>query len=276
MQLMNLLSKEQILAIEADAKGLQELRRPGYISLGLDVTSIFKLGQNTGVIIIKGNEHFGFEHIHSRHDYYSFKAYWKDGKLDYPSKFSPQSIPIQDYTELADALFNEQYIDTENNKKPEVFDLYVGSPDIPLGEGRTYKMIVYKGTKIVHTLYPTNNKYTIKKPTGFHFKKGAVSMNEQLKSCIIEIKIPYFDEVGAKRYTAIVSYNFVKKLEHLRLYIHRTNKGDLVVESDHKSFDSVPRDGMHLLNCYQVNDLKGIEQFIAVIEKDKPTWNAMP
>ena len=76
-----------------------------------------------GLILIHGDEDTGFEHIRLRHEIYSPKTYWKVGendslKLDYPSKFSPKSIPIFDYVLLADAMCRVDFINIEGNKAP--------------------------------------------------------------------------------------------------------------------------------------------------------------
>jgi len=169
-----LLTTEQINDIVAFVESCPELRHPDSVNIGLDVTTVLKMGFKTGVIIIHGNEDTGFEHIKTRHDFYG-KAFWdKKGKLTSPGKFSPRSIPILEYTKIADAMYNEAFLNVDSNKAPHLFDLYEGIPDVTEAEGRNFRMILYKNTKIVHNLFPTDKLYPIKKPAGFNFEKGRV------------------------------------------------------------------------------------------------------
>lgn len=124
-----------------------------------------------GLIFIEGNDETGFKHISERHNYYSDRIDWinfKDNNnntrerkgihgeiiknLDNPSRFSPNSIPIIDFVRIADDVFCTENYCLEKNKERELFDLYIGcSKSI---NDRKYRLITYKNTKIVHTLFP--------------------------------------------------------------------------------------------------------------------------
>ena len=91
---------EDILSNEEIEEILEESRKEKYsdsrmILFGLSKTSIFKLSRETGLILIMGNEHIGYNHIIERHSLTSRKPYWKDGKIGEPSKLPLGVAPIQ-------------------------------------------------------------------------------------------------------------------------------------------------------------------------------------
>ncbi|OMP80109.1 hypothetical protein [[Flexibacter] sp. ATCC 35208] len=272
-----LLTKAQINQIVAQANDNAELRIPGVMNLGLETSTILKMGFNTGVIIFQGNDDTGFMHIKSRHCFYSDKTYWnEEGKLNTPSKFSPKAIPIMDYTEIADAMYCESFHNLADNKSPDLFDLYVGVPAVAAAEGRKFKMVLYKDTKIVHTLYPTNAKHTSRKPSGFHFERGKIHMKGQLPKNIATVTIPYYGPNRQLRYTVTITYDFDKRLEFLQLTIHRVGKKDLKTERGPFPYEGEIPTPSQLWDAYQHAALKEIEQLIANTEKDKPTWEMIP
>jgi hypothetical protein len=270
-----LLTTGQINDIVAFAGRCPELRHPNAVNIGLEVTTILKMGFKTGVIIIHGNKDTGFEHIKARHDFYGKAFCDKKGNLTSPGKFSPRSIPIMDYTEIADAMYNEAFLNVDGNKAPDLFDLYQGIPEVAEAEGRNFRMLLYKNTKIVHNLFPTNKLYSVKKPAGFNFEKGRVFVNGADKQ-ITTVTVPYYDHQQELRYTAVVTYDFFRKQEYLKIVIHRNGKQNLTTEMGPEPSTAEKISSGELQGIYTFSELRDIEEVIAAIEKDKKEWGKMP
>lgn len=274
---MEYLSLDDILSIQNEALNSLELQNENYFAIGDDYKSILNISPKQGLILIKGNEHLGFDHINLRHAYFG-KALWKKNKeeLDYPSKFSPKSIPLFEYADVADLMFRPDFLNVKDNSNPNVLDLYVGNVSSNVVEERRFKMLLYKDTKIIHTLFPTNDKYTLKKPKGFVFRKGPVSVSENMVTVVTTIKIPYLDFHSILRYTAVITMVFPKKIQYLKITIHRDGKDDLKFEYDVVPITEEKICGGDLHSLYSFSDLSSIEKEIARIESDKSTWEMMP
>jgi hypothetical protein len=88
----------------------------------------------------------GWDHLRDRHAPYSFQNYWKENgdgvfKLDDSSKFHPQMIPIVDYVKIADGIFTEENKNMEKNKRPDLFDVFIGSYTFR-EKGERYRLVV--------------------------------------------------------------------------------------------------------------------------------------
>lgn len=173
-----------------------------------------------GLIFISGNGHTGFKHICERHNYYSDRNDWiefkdpdgniieKKGKhgnllknLDNPSKFNPYSIPIIDYLKIADEIFCDENYCPDKNKEKDLFNLYIGLSKS--SNNIKYRLLTYKHTKIVHTLFPDAKKS--KKKKIINYSRGEVVAFEMLdESSIISIELPYYDYNRIERYKIII------------------------------------------------------------------------
>ncbi|WPU91717.1 hypothetical protein SNE25_20575 [Mucilaginibacter sabulilitoris] len=278
---MRLLTQEEIANIEVRAQSMQELRKENYFAIGGTLTAIMNLSPANGLILIGGNEDTGFEHIRLRHELYSGRTYWRNDdpdlvKLDYPSKFGPTSIPVFSYVELADALYKAEFYKASSNNEPDLFDVYDGMPEIISAENRRFKLVLYKGTKIIHTLYPTNAKYTVKKPSGFALHKGGVSVQYNTMTGLVTVTIPYFDHLKVKCYSAIHSYDHVSHKLHKKILIHRTGKADLIINYRAESFEGKLDDGGFVKMQFEAANLKDLETELVRIEADKENWINQP
>jgi len=274
---MRYLTEEEIRTVEERALSVQELRNENYVSIGGSLTAIMNLSPVNGLILIGGNEDTGFEHIRLRHELYSGKTYWRNDdpesvKLAYPSKFSPNSIPIFTYVQLADALYKSEFYSSAINKAPDLFDVYDGKPEIVIAENRRFKLVLYKGTKIIHTLYPTNDKYTIKKPPGFILHKGGVSVQHNTMTGLVKVTVPYFDHHKVKCYSAIHNYDHATHKLHKKIVIHRPGKEDLKIDYAPEPFEGEIEGTGFLVMQFEGANLKDLEAEIARIEADKENW----
>lgn len=201
-----LLTKQDIEQIEEEAQD-PIYRDPSMLNMAFRCNSIYRVSDK-GVILIKGNEDTGFEHINQRHNALPQRSFWikrKDDqgnetvKLDNPSKFSMQSIPIFEYIDIADHIFSDENKRLEDNKRPDLFDVYSGEYIHRDGLTMKYRLITYKDTKIIHTLIPLKKTFTREKV--LDLCRGGSKGTHNLGIGSIEIEVPYLnhkDEVVCK------------------------------------------------------------------------------
>jgi hypothetical protein len=268
-----LLTMEEIAEIEKAAIETPALRLE-YVfgTFGGDYKTIYKISPINGLIFIKGNEETGFEHIHSRHEFWSTNHGWKttgngNDKPDDPSRFSKKSIPIIDYVLISDSIYSETNINIDNNNNPTLYDLYIGDHCDKDGLITKYKLLTYKNSKIVHTLFPVSDTNNKKIPKKFYLKRGEVSAEEIPDKNLLNIKIPYINKENKTQYSILISKHSVLKLERLFILIHNSN-GDpenmtYVCERAINNFDTVTKE----LMTYQYTDLQQLEKEILAIDK---------
>jgi len=219
----NLLTKEEIVEVLVNAKSSPELKDPNIISIGKEKTSIYKISPQKEIIFIRGNSYTGFIHINERHSFWSENYFWIKNeekiKLDNPSKFNEKSIPIVDYVKIADALYSVENLNPTKNKDPELFEMYSG---VVLDEHMKYHMLIYKGTKIIHTLFPHKKMYNKKKI--IDFKRGNPNGKLLLNSLCSIITVPYLDENDIVVYSFQIIKDFAKEIETGVLISHKLNK----------------------------------------------------
>ena len=113
-----------------------------------------------GLIHIEGNEDTGWKHISQRHGYFSDKCYFGDGAIGNPNKFTRRSVPIEDYRSIADEIYRQNQIDNKEHPDTALFVKYRGKTagyNGSNGVEMDFHLVLYKGTKIVHSLYPAKN-----------------------------------------------------------------------------------------------------------------------
>lgn len=194
-----LLTKEEIQSIEKEAEN-PIYRESKILHLGMNYFSILRVSIEKGIILIRGNEDTGLEHINLRHNEYQKRPFWKmeldkagneQIKLDNPSKFSNLSIPIFTYTEIADKVFSEENKKIEENKNPDLFDVYSSEFTHRDGSVMKYRLVTYKDSKIIHTLIPLKKTYTRDKILDLY--RGAPHGEQSLMTGNIKIEIPYLN-----------------------------------------------------------------------------------
>jgi hypothetical protein len=206
-----LLTKEEIENINCLVNNNPILKHPNAISFGSDKTSVYKVTPINGIIIIKGDNHTGFEHIDNRHNYWRNEPNWIDGKLDNPSKFSKKSLPIVDYSNISDMLYSENNLNLEKNKKTELFDLYIGEVDDEVNGKMKYRMVLYKDTKILHTLFPESKDNNRLKKNIINYHKGNTIATYKENKYIIET--PWLNETSQIIYNLVVFIDLIEKTE---------------------------------------------------------------
>ncbi len=219
-----LLSQEEIKFVLRQAKD-PFLRMPGVIGKmangnPLTIASITP----KGLIFIYGNEHTGLEHIMDRHGYFSNRADWyvsQEGKheIDNPSKFSNDSSPLPDYSAIVDEIYSHKNL--AESKRPELFEKYTGFSSRLQNTEQQYNLLVYSGTKIVHSLFPQKKQFN-KRQKIINFKKGELIVEEKMfdKRFLIA-KFPYTDVKNIIRYMVIIRLD--NKTRILKTYVQINN-----------------------------------------------------
>jgi len=224
---INLLSSDEILMVERSVLNNPVLRYPFAIGEVSNRLSILKVTSEKGLIFIWGDEETGFQHLHDRHSYWSEKSYWESSngkfKLDVPSSFSKDSIPIIDYFKISEAIFTEENFNSEKNKHPEVFDVYVGMAEDETKNLLRYRMVLYKGTKIVHTLFPEQSKQN-KKRVNINLRRGRAKGRLFMEQGKLEIEVPYYDHNENTKYSFQSYREFRKNIETGFLINHSSSR----------------------------------------------------
>lgn len=103
---------EEIFTKEELTQIIEEAKKPCYseqnlMHIGSNKLSIRGVSQNNGLILVYGNEWTGYKHIRERHCHTSRKPYWQNNRIDNPTKFNPNTAPI-DYLFIASTIFKTE------------------------------------------------------------------------------------------------------------------------------------------------------------------------
>lgn len=237
------------------------------ISFGSKRNSILRISPIKKIIFVKGDSSTGFEHINDRHNYWSDKSYWKtidsEVKLDNPSKFSRKSIPIGEYIDIADKLYDTSNLNIEKNKKPELFEMYSGSIIDSGNVTMKYHMLLYKGTRIIHTLYPHSDKHNNKKI--INYVKGEPTSEYHSKNNTFIIAIPYLNNLNTVVYSFQVIKDYENNIEKWVIVHHQLKQAVKVNELPIKERVEFEED----IRRAEYADLTKIEKIIKQLEDKK-------
>lgn len=234
-----ILSKEQIeFILNESQKPIYSLR--GIISFAVATENPFSIMKITekGLIFINGTDDTGFTHINIRHTGGRSTHFWKDFsdlngnkiekkdslgrkkyQLDNPSLFHPHSIPIFDYLLIAEQIYSISNLNNEKNKQPDLFDLYEGKATANKNNEQFYRLLLYKDTKIVHTLYPIKKTFNKQKKIIVDFARLSPRTITTLNKIEdFQVEIPYIDEYNVIRYLVIIRVDPMDNLKE-KLYI---------------------------------------------------------
>lgn len=137
------LTEEQIQEIcrQANHPSWQE---PFVHGLATSLTAVTKVSIKTGLIFIGGDESIGVKHILNRHQ--GGKKHF--GKKHYPTEFDFDIAPVT-YYELAEKIL-EHGTCVEN----EHDHVYESNLQVANSKHTTFKLVLYRDTKIVKSMYP--------------------------------------------------------------------------------------------------------------------------
>jgi hypothetical protein len=271
-----LLTAQEINQIEQFVLQNPQLADPNCFNVGNGHCGVVKVSPVTGLIIVKGNSFTGFDHIHSRHEFFSFVPYWTDvvqedgstkKQLQDQSRFRPDSVPFWDYISIADSIYKPENINVEKNTRVLDFDLYFGQHVHKDGVQELYKMLVYKNSKVIHTLYPQSNKNNQKRVSKFNFARGVVKGMQNYNENFVEITIPYLDAEHYIKYSILIRKYLGKKTEEAFVLIHNKNgEPESFVSVAERKFNDCPALGFEVM-VWQQADLRGLESYIKTIHR---------
>lgn len=196
----DLLTLNEIASVLLEAQSPEWLT-PNLIGLGQRKTSIFSVSTETGIIMVRGNDSTGMEHITQRHRF--GRQVWRQDKdkLETTSEFRYGIAPYK-YSLIAMSVYKPENLDVGKNTRPGEFDLYIGKHLHLNGDWVTYKLLTYKGTGIVHTLFP--NKTDNHRKRLLTFCQGNTGWKWNLKSGIHTYTIPYKNKAGHEVFQFII------------------------------------------------------------------------
>lgn len=224
----NIYTAAEVLEIELWLADRPDFYHPNAMSFGNNPTDVMKVSHITGLIMTMGNSETGFQHIRDRHDFHFGKSYWREStnkeggtikKLQNQTRFNPDSIPIIDYMAVADSLYKTKKL-ISGDSDTEQFDVYFGTHLYRTGVVDEYKLVLYKNSKVIHTLYPQKKTYNPKRVKNFEFVRGAVTGTHDYAKGIFEIKVPYLNAENITKYTLKVRKYQKEKIEDCIVIIH--------------------------------------------------------
>lgn len=262
------LTELEIAKIEQEVK-----TNPIFNIVGLRVFSVknpdFKdviAVSNKGLILIRGNSKTGFKHIKERHDFWSIKNYSEGNKFQAPSKFPQEVLPI-DYIKIADEIyFSENLIVKNEHIDANQFDKYIGNYHLN-GEKEEINLIVYTGTKIIHSLYPQNKKYNKKKNrTKYPYARGKVIVDVNYKNEVKEIFVPFLDHDFKEKYVLFIERFYDKESEDW--YIFNVDEDGKLISVNYFGSKKLTffEGGKYAETTFQHCDLRNIEDYLLEID----------
>lgn len=205
-----LLSTNEINLILKESES-EKYSDPFLIHLGRKKTSIIMLSRESGLILIRGNNWTGYEHIHERHSLASRKPYWNENdKLENQTKFP--IAPIE-YIKVASSIYHSENKNSQKNKQVELFDMYTGSHKDTEEIEMKYNLITYKNTGIIHTFYLAENKKPFNKRKILDLRQGWAKSSFNFISGTQTFRIPYFDKSSIERFAIVLEIIPSEKLE---------------------------------------------------------------
>jgi len=266
-----LFSPEDIAAIKEDAAENFDTYWDVRVATGnATERTIMTISKLKDLIFVTGNEHTGWEHLRDRHAPYSFRNYWMLNskgvmKLQDPSKFHPEMMPILDYVKIADAIFTEENRNTEKNKRPNLFDVYIGSYSFKQ-ECVNYRLVLYKETKIVHTLFPETSNYKTGNST--KYAKGTASTGFIFPPGYNDLRVPYLNAKELPAYSILFRKFLSEMIERVMIVVHdATGEDQEYFILGGRKMDGPEQFDHKDMEMFQYSNLEDFEKFINEIDR---------
>jgi hypothetical protein len=87
----------------------------------------------------------------------------------------------------------------EKNDRPEQFDVYIGKVKYLNLPEYEYRLVLYKNTKIIHTLFLCANRKPFNKKKVLNLRQGWSGFSQDFSTGIETHKIPYIDHNDIER-----------------------------------------------------------------------------
>jgi hypothetical protein len=231
------------------------LNNPGFLSKftkgRLDIFSITPVKK---LIFIEGDSFTGLAHINMRHRFFT-NAHSKirDDSFVRTSRFAKDKGTLMDYIHIAESLYDPSNMDVQNSK-PETFEVFKGKAD---NSGMEYRLVIYHGTRIIHTLFPIEKKKASKK-----FEKMDIVSEWYDRTTLVSV-IPYFGVDQILRYGIGVLHHTGEQLEEWKILIYENGEVAKQVELGKMQMDYNFDIGTRL---QQIN-YADVSKYEAIIEK---------
>lgn len=198
----NLLSTEEIAQVLLEAQN-PEYSDPLLLHLESKKTSIRNVYGR--LILVHGNHSTGYRHIADRHTLTSRIPYWdSEGKLDNPSRF-PLGMTSFQFVQAASQIFKEENKNELKNKRPELFDCYIGNFKYHDGPELQCTLLTYTQTGIIHSFFISNNRKPFNKKKVLDLRQGWITTaTHDLVRCIKTFEMPYFDRQNVEVFKVII------------------------------------------------------------------------
>ena len=139
--------------------------------------------------------------------------------------------------------------------------MYSGEYVSPKGNKDRYHLLVYKGTKIIHTLYPDKSRYNAKRVHHFNLERASVNAEHDIINCIATIQVLYKDHPGAILYKVFFIRHQVPEIEKCHIEFLQDDKPVAVYfvgQRDCKWNNMVPE----AMLSFKFADLRYVERII--------------
>ncbi len=258
-------NKEDIEYIENEVS-----TNPIFRYYGIRIANISKLStkgivcvSDKNLILTKGNSYTAYKHIKERHNYWSINIYPKGKGFGAQSKFPKEIAPI-DFIKIADQIYSEKNLVVENvHKDSDLFEKYIGEYTFQNNDVETINLILYKGTKIIHSLYPQQNKHNkLKNREKFPYARGIIKIKKSSLPNVKNVEIPYFDSNLKLKYVILIEKYLLKKTEEWRILTFDVNGkyiDDLIIGQ--RDLVEFPGETFERIT-YQHCDIRHIENYM--------------
>jgi len=223
----NLFTQEEIHLILLEAESAY-YHSTYFWNIAFKKTSVLNVSKESGLILAQGNKSTGYVHIYERHSLVSRIPYWiHSEQLDNQSKFPLFLAPVG-YITIASQIFNKVSKNIIKNKRPEIFDLYIGFCTHPDKTEFEYTLLTYKGTGLIHSFFLSDSKKPFNKKKVLNLAQGWSYGHHDYMNCIQTMNIPYRDANEISRFIVIIRHYEVLKLEKWYIQMN-SDKGDPIV-----------------------------------------------
>jgi hypothetical protein len=144
---------------------------------------------------------------------------------------------------ISQKIYKPENLNNQKNDRKELFEMYFGKTkfmDLPILE---YTLVLYKNTKIIHTLFISSNKKPFNKKKVLDLRQGWTGFSQNVMTGSVTFEIPYFDSNNIERFKVVLRSIVAMQLD--RWYI-------------------------------QVNNFNGIPKITTIIKEEKMTYLASP
>lgn len=192
----NIFTTQELQKIEQNCREY-DYTTPNEYFFGWVSTDIIKQDTQTGLILPKGNDDTGYEHIIRRHFGSEMKFYWKEKNntvtksLDNPTIFKGDILPVT-LIYYAKQIFCNSLI--KNREEQSDFTVYEGN----VNYGKSYeqvksRLLTYNNTNVIHTFYISQLGICKNRNKNKKYYRGLFSLTEYPIKCIKEYYCDFFD-----------------------------------------------------------------------------------